>query len=276
MKTLWAEAHPDIPIRPVQGALYEQYPVIVYGLEMRKPHQNEPKQRYREQHYTSVAQDNNVIIYAQRFDNVITFSAITQNNPEMCELLIETFEDFMHEYTPVFKELGVSDIFYTRRLPDREVTKKDEDTEERAVAYLVVLEKVRAVEVDKLKEILVRARKSVSSYYEGIEYWVFDGHQYLTSYEHPFQVGDLVQLESSGVNQDLYAMDESVTEPIPNSIPDGLHPNYLYKIKEVADNTITLENLNGSAVSIYSDGMGRLVGVESLDAKGEVRDEFNG
>src|SRR5690606_11131554 len=139
VKYFWEEAHPDIPIRPSQSSNYARYPVITYGLNLRKTHAVEPKKRYRETIIQS--EDKDIRLEAQRYDNVITFTVITEGNPELCETIIEAFEDFMQEMTHVFKRLGVSEMFYSRRLPDRERTSADDDAEERSVSYLVVLEK---------------------------------------------------------------------------------------------------------------------------------------
>ena len=47
VKSLWENAYPDIKIKPTQSGTYADYPVIVYGLELRKAHTSEPKPRTR-------------------------------------------------------------------------------------------------------------------------------------------------------------------------------------------------------------------------------------
>ena len=152
VRRLWEEIYPDIPILPVQGDTYARYPLIVYSLENRKTHTTEPKQRYREEVVTD--SDENVIISGQRFQNYIAFSVVTENEPDLCETIIETFEDFMLEHTPVFKRLGLSDIFYSRRLSDREETRTAEDACIRTVVYMCIIERTTRVKVSKLEEVL--------------------------------------------------------------------------------------------------------------------------
>ena len=161
VRKLWEDSHPDIPFKPVQSATYAQFPVMVYSLELRKPNANEPKMRLREQIVTDG--DVNYIVQGQRFENLIIFSALTQNDPETAEQIIEAFEDFMLEYTPVFKRLGVSEILYSRRTPDNEQSRFAEDIDKRSVAYLVVTEKVRATEIAKIEEIILNVRQFLST-----------------------------------------------------------------------------------------------------------------
>ena len=72
VKLLWENIHPDIPIVPTQPAQYSVYPCVVYGLELRKAYTTEPKPRNR------VVQDNSVMVYGQRFQNVVSFTVCTK------------------------------------------------------------------------------------------------------------------------------------------------------------------------------------------------------
>jgi hypothetical protein len=156
VKYLWERIHPDIPIRPVQSGAFAKYPVIVYGLELRKPHLVEPKERQREEKKDD--QGNIYTVKAQRFNNIVSFSAISKTDPELVEHLIEEFESFMLEYTSVFKKNGVSDLFYSRRVSDSEATRVAEDLNVRSIHYDVILEKVRFTQEEKLESILVDVR----------------------------------------------------------------------------------------------------------------------
>lgn len=49
VKKLWNDSHPDIPIYATGTEKFPTYPCIVYGLELRKTMNNEPKPKYREQ-----------------------------------------------------------------------------------------------------------------------------------------------------------------------------------------------------------------------------------
>jgi hypothetical protein len=129
--------------------------------------------RLREQVVTEG--DVNYIVQGQRFENLIIFSALTSSSdpdptdgkdnygPEFAEYLIEAFEDFMLEYTPVFKRLGLSEILYSRRTPDNEQSRFSGDLNKRSVAYLVVTEKIRTTEIAKIEEIVIFARQFLAT-----------------------------------------------------------------------------------------------------------------
>lgn len=280
---LWKEVHPDIPIRPTQSPKYAKYPVIVYGLEMRKTHVTEPKKRFRETEYRR-DDDTHLMIHAQRFDNVITFTVITENNPKYCETIIETFEDFMMEHTPVFKQMGVSEFTYVRRKPDHEVTKPDEDNDERAVSYLVVLEKVIVTEVGKLEHILVKARTDMRHYYSGSEFWWADPTdgsdendipEYLVCPNNPFELGDLVQIHRPNHNQDS-SNNNMFDFVVPNHLPYGLFESAVYQVVNMDGPKIYLKNLDGRDIIVTSTGMGVITGAPDLSAfvDTEVVDDF--
>jgi hypothetical protein len=167
VKALWENAYPDIKIKPTQSGDYVHYPVIVYGLELRKAHSTEPKPR------TRISPNKDVAVFGQRFQNVITFTVITEttegsklkgttgrsSGPEVAEQIIEAFEDFMLEYTPVFKRLGASELVYARRLSDSEENRGSEDVNKRTVSYMLTTEKLFAMEVNKIEEIAIDVRR---------------------------------------------------------------------------------------------------------------------
>ncbi len=180
LKKLWEDGNPLIPFKPVQSQSYAfttanpefdaaqiESPdnirnmdidcMMVYSLELRKPNANEPKMRVREEIITDG--DVNYLVQGQRFENLIIFSALSKGGPELAEAVIESFEDFMLEYTPVFKRLGVSEILYSRRTPDNEQSRFAEDIDKRSVAYVVVIEKLRATEIAKIEEIILNVRQ---------------------------------------------------------------------------------------------------------------------
>jgi hypothetical protein len=245
---LWSEVHPDIPIRPTQSSAYAQYPVIVYGLEMRRPHAGETKPRIREELQSDG--DTNFIVTGQRFENVVSFTVYTKGDPELAEEIIEAFEDFMLKYTGVFKRLGISDMVYGRRTPDAEETRLGEDTERRSVVYSVVTEKNQVAEVEKIKNILVTARLYIET--NTVDNFLcreddvadnlltFVGAMFL-------QVGDRVvikvPLEGVGGNA---------------ALPAGLHAGSEYRVVFVDGNTFKLETISRSEVIISSSGSGRI------------------
>lgn len=160
--TLWEAAHPDVPFQASGSNVDAVYPVVTYDLQLRKPHPSEPKVRFREEVRTPNNRDA-IVIGGQRYQNLVNFSVTTEKNPELAEVLIEAFEDFMLEFTPVFKQLGLSEIVYARRLPDAEQSRRSEGIEIRTVSYLVTTEKVIQTSKKKLEEFLVYARMALSS-----------------------------------------------------------------------------------------------------------------
>lgn len=247
LQGIWAEAHPDIPIKPTQSKTFVKYPVIVYGLQLRKPMNVEPKQRYREE-ISRPDEETNIIINAQRFENVISFEVRTQGNPEMAEAIIEVFEDFMQEYTPVFKRLGVSDLFYMRRTPDGEETRRDEDVEVRTVAYMVTLEKIRVTESRKLKELTVRARTMLHN--EGnVFHALTDDQTWITVINHNYRLYDFISLQGPHSSQTY--------DTIPRQFPEGLWVDTFYQITEIDGDDLYLSYLNGDPIHITQKGMGR-------------------
>lgn len=152
---LWREAHPEIPIFPMSGDNAAKYPCIIYSLAQRQFHPSDPKPKPREVRYQGSEAE---MIMGQRFQNVVHFSAITENDPILAEELIEVFEDFMMEYTGVFKELGLSDLMYSRRLEDDSFTRPGMGVSARTVAYLVTTEKIIKTKHARLNEVVVTAR----------------------------------------------------------------------------------------------------------------------
>lgn len=163
LEEIWKQSHPKIPFVAIGGPQNAKYPCIVYSLKLRRPFQNESKPlRQREE----IFDDNNkrIIITTQRFTNIIAFTATTENNPYLAEELIEAFEDFMFQMVGVFKRLGISDMFYARRLPDDEESRPGEDVCRRTLTWMVVTEKVYQTDVAAIEDITIYARK----YIEGI------------------------------------------------------------------------------------------------------------
>lgn len=158
VERVWSNAHPGIPMYATGTKSFAVYPCIVYGLEMRRPHPDEPKKRRREEIATH-KDENAIIIDAQRFQNLVTFTVFTEQNPQVAEELIEVFEDFMMEFTPLFKRLGVSEFVYSRRMPDGGENRQGVDVITRTVAYLVTIEKVIKSSVWKLNDVYVDVRR---------------------------------------------------------------------------------------------------------------------
>jgi len=160
VKRTWEEVHPDIPMIPAGGGKPAKYPCIYYGLDLRKTHPSDPKVRHRE----SMEGDDGeaLIISGQRFQNIVKYTVASETTSaggvDQADRIIEEFEDFMMEYTPAFKELGASELVYSRRYSDHEDNRQGLAVVTRAVAYLVTTEKVTKTEYGKLKQIVIDAR----------------------------------------------------------------------------------------------------------------------
>jgi hypothetical protein len=171
VKLLWENIHPDIPIKPNHGGSYASFPAIIYGLEIRKPHTIEPKPRSRQ------VVENDYMIFGQRFQNVVSFSIITKADKassesnlgdgryvgaEVADALAEVFEDFMLEYTPVFKRLGASELVYARRLADAEESRSNIDVIKRTITYLLTTEKLIQTSVSTIEKVAIDVRTAMA------------------------------------------------------------------------------------------------------------------
>ena len=257
VKGMWAKTNPQIPIVPTQSKRYAKYPVITYGLELRKPFVDESKARYRNEH--KVANDGSVyIVTGQRFTNIVKFTAITDNDPYLCEQIIEMFEDWMDEWTKVFKRLGVSEMTYARRLPDDEGTRQGSDVCERAVTYMVRIEKLHQTSVSKLDEMVISAR--IFHENRGIEFNVTEGETFLYIPEHEFGVGDRVTIYNPKSATDL--------------LPPNIHHGWTYEISAATENTISLIDFDGDAVDPGGEGNGRIYLTDWYPQPTEIEDLY--
>jgi len=178
VKKVWEESHPSIPIVPI-GVNLDNFSqqingkdivsIIGYALELRKTHTVEPKPRMRQN-----VENNKYTIYGQKFQNIVSFSPMMRittlqgDNPNstsddmdaavMCDQIVEAFEDFMLEYTPIFKAAGASELVYSRRLADSEINRDGSDVHKRTVTYMLTTEKTFAIENSRINSILVDIR----------------------------------------------------------------------------------------------------------------------
>jgi hypothetical protein len=168
VKALWENAYPDIKIVPTSNGAYAEYPVIVYGLEIRKTHSNEPKPRTRNTQHQA-----DIMVFGQRFQNVVSFTIMTKadagtssselekrySGAQVADNLAEIFEDFMLEHTPVFKRLGAAEFVYSRRLSDADINRPNVDVIKRTITYMLTTEKLIATTVDQIEKITVDVRR---------------------------------------------------------------------------------------------------------------------
>lgn len=252
---LWERRTPDVPIFPTQGKQFARYPCIVYGTQVKTAMQSEPKKRHRE--FITNPNTNQVYrITGQRFKLVVSFSVTTENEPKLAEEILEAFEDFMDEITPVLKKSGLSEIVYGRQLPDAMENRDAEDICKRSVAYEVTIERVRQIPVDQLNEIVVQARTFVESIRN-----VFTG-----------TAGDdfIVVADDHAIPLEAEVL---VTPDEIEFLPEGLHAGWRYVVDAIDGNKLYLTTIGGDPINITADGIGRL----SLwlgKVKVDIEDEF--
>ena len=148
----------------------DDFPAIIgYSLELRKSHTTEPKPRMRQN-----VLSNSVTIYGQKFQNVVGFTVMSKvgtfQGPNstttrddldaavLCDQIMEAFEDFMLEYTSIFKAAGASELVYSRRLSDSEINRDGKDIHKRTVTYMLTTEKTFAIANNRIEKIVVDAR----------------------------------------------------------------------------------------------------------------------
>lgn len=170
VEQVWSESHPDIPFIAAGLSVDSKYPSIVYSIANRVPHPNEPKPRQRELPIQEDDSEDMLIIYAQRFVNFVKFTVVDRvepNGAQVAEELIEVFEDFMQTYMDLFKQKGLSDISYERRLGDDEEARQGEGVVTRQVVYRVTTEKIIHVRESLLKSVWTNI--SIAGGYEPTE-----------------------------------------------------------------------------------------------------------
>ena len=157
---MWGEGHPSIPVVPDQGKNFAQYPCIVYGLEMKKSLDQEPKPKLREE-LTDPDSGRLVHVYGQFFELLVKFTVVSKTDPRQAEEILDLFEDFMFEYTPVFICAGVADFVYARRIAASSEVRVGEDINKRSVMYYMREEKLTQISPDRVESVAIDIRKQV-------------------------------------------------------------------------------------------------------------------
>jgi len=223
---MWSYGHPDVPVRPSGGEQFAQYPSIIYSLALRKAHPSEPKPKYRDEIITNPGEDG-LIICGQRYQNVINFTVVNDDNPREAEELVEVFEDFMLEYTPIFKQMGLSEIVYARRLPDDDQPRVAENVNMRTCSYLVTTEKIIRTTYGKWNTMLIHAHIALD------QKPFFSVHVSITA-EVPWttNAGSIFIVKGSSYK----VGDTVVLVRYSNKLlPKGLYPNTPYHVVAVVD-----------------------------------------
>lgn len=153
IKYLWEKSHPDIFFLPhASNHVFDpDKGYILYGLESRATAKDYAKPRPIEV-IKDTASGMDYEISMQAFDNYISFTSI-HKDPRTAEEIIESFEDFMMEFTPRYKQLGIGDIFYSRRFSDREESRVGQNVNSRTVVYRTIIQKTKLIARDRIKEI---------------------------------------------------------------------------------------------------------------------------
>lgn len=262
VEALWEEAHPDIPFRPTGSNLTAVYPSIMYALELRKPHPSEPKMRAREELKDEEGQA--YIINAQRFQNIVSFTVMTETEPVLAEEILEAFEDFMIEWTPVYKELGVSEFAYGRRIADTGASRPGEGVVRRAVTYMVTTEKIILSPVDLLQSISIEVRKAFET-----EHYIFYG----------FAATDTIKVDDLelSIGEGISIISRSGT-PLPGGLRSGYYiVSNIIIGQEGKSYTLSLPGggaTPNSSIVFSSDGSGKIVARDSGNNPVTIIDEF--
>lgn len=271
VKKLWMDSHPDIPILPTADKSFAKYPIIAYRLDSRLAHPAEPKPRHREEIPTAPGQDA-IIISGQKFQNLITFTIMTESDPYKAEVLIEMFENFMLEMQPAYKRLGASEVVYARRLPDEHDTRPGEGTNSRAVSYLFTEERLIVTRVPKLEELYINAkvylgRQETEAYFTSFSIDAATPTSTIYVYGLSLSIGDWVAIE---------------TRP-GETLPAQLSPGYYIISNIIQDSNSRQYTLSQgsndatpsfSPISVIGPGGGSITWIPDFEVTTTIGDDF--
>ena len=99
----------------------------------------------------------------QWFDNLVQFDLWTKTNYE-AEEFIEWFEDILDRYRGMFKELGMQEMVYYRRVRDDSLMKFENKFSVRSLIYFFRTEKVKVTEIRPIKRINITGRLKHCNY----------------------------------------------------------------------------------------------------------------
>lgn len=157
VKNLWEEGNPEVAFVPMGGKqnwdpdkgyiIYSQDRAVVKGDQL-KP---------RLRHIVDGATGKKIMVFTQSFNHIVRFTAV-HRDPAIAEQILESFEDFMiRPVTIIAKMLGLEELIYDRRPPSDMEKRYGDDVADRAVCYLVTVQKVLSIETDKLQEAYIQA-----------------------------------------------------------------------------------------------------------------------
>lgn len=152
---LWKKNAPEIIFQPLgsKKVFNPERGYITYELDSRVPKESNIKPRLQEKYDHPDNSNLKIAVYSQSFDNYVNFTAF-HSNPRTAEEIIESFEQFMFEVTPVFKGAGLEEFIYSRRLPDNWEKRFGTDIASRTLVYMVTTQKIITIDQRKLQEIV--------------------------------------------------------------------------------------------------------------------------
>lgn len=157
IESVWTKLNPQPVPLYAWGISLEQvkYPCIVFNLS-RRVTQEEIKPRVREE--IRLPDGTIKLMKGQLFVDTVTFVIMTDGDPKTADLLAEAWEDFMLEYTGVFKRLGARELIYGRRYKADLDESWGENIVTRWIDYTVHTEKVYAEDPARFEEIALEVR----------------------------------------------------------------------------------------------------------------------
>lgn len=159
LKALWSKANPEVEFVPMgnREAFKPEKGYIVYSLESKKAASDNLKPRFMEDVISTDKEEFQGTIYIQKFDYLLEFSAV-HKEPRTAEEILDAFEDFMMIITPELKYSGVQDLYYNRRITDRDQSRFGGDVAYRTVMYLVMLQKMLVAKRQILESVRLDVR----------------------------------------------------------------------------------------------------------------------
>lgn len=91
-------------------------------------------------------------VYRQSFDCILEFRFLAKTQRE-CRRLMEDFEDIIVSYTGFLKKKGLGEIFFLKEISTEESMGFDKNSSVKISEYFIRLEKVKILNVNKLKNI---------------------------------------------------------------------------------------------------------------------------
>ncbi|MCC0781728.1 hypothetical protein IR152_00985 [Clostridioides sp. ES-S-0108-01] len=91
-------------------------------------------------------------VYRQSFDCILEFRFLAKTQRE-CRRLMEDFEDIIVSYTGFLKKKGLGEIFFLKEIATKDSIGFDKNVSVKISEYFIRLEKVKTLNVNKLKNI---------------------------------------------------------------------------------------------------------------------------